>query len=122
MSESFLNDHSNFSTKHASPRESDSDVIDVDNAVNQPLTGSIVDASDLETDFSKLRRVPDSLPASVWIITVIETCERFAYFGIMGPLQNYVQNARDDPLRPGGLGRRFDSFPLGKKHGADREA
>ncbi|CRG83377.1 Peptide transporter PTR2 [Talaromyces islandicus] len=51
-----------------------------------------------------LRRVADSLPLNVWIIATIEACERFAFFGMAAPLQNYVQNSRDDPLRPGGIG------------------
>ncbi|OKL61511.1 hypothetical protein UA08_03100 [Talaromyces atroroseus] len=51
-----------------------------------------------------LRRIADSLPPSVWLIATIEMCERFAYFGILGPMQNYIQNPRNDPLRPGGIG------------------
>lgn len=58
-----------------------------------------------------LRRVADSLPLNVWIIATIEACERFAYFGLVAPLQNYVQNPRDDPLRPGGLGIVLRSIP-----------
>ena len=61
-------------------------------------TGSIQ-----EQDAS-LRRVRDSLPVSAWLIAVIEGCERFAYYGISGPLQNYIQNSHDDPLRPGLIG------------------
>ncbi|KAE8313761.1 POT family-domain-containing protein [Aspergillus transmontanensis] len=51
-----------------------------------------------------LRRVADSLPLSVWLVATIEMCERFAFFGSIGPMQNYIQNPRDDPLRPGGIG------------------
>ena len=51
-----------------------------------------------------LRRVPDSLPASIWLITAVEFGERFAYFGLNGPLQNYLQLASNHPVRPGGLG------------------
>lgn len=52
-----------------------------------------------------LRRIADSLPLSVWLIATIELCERFAYFGTVGPLQNYIQNPRNDLLRPGGIGK-----------------
>jgi POT family proton-dependent oligopeptide transporter len=52
-----------------------------------------------------LRRIADSLPLSVWLIATIELCERFAYFGTVGPMQNYIQNPGNDPLRPGGIGR-----------------
>ncbi|THC88582.1 hypothetical protein EYZ11_011973 [Aspergillus tanneri] len=48
-----------------------------------------------------LRRIADSLPLSVWLIATIELCERFAYFGTVAPMQNYIQNPRNDPLRPG---------------------
>ncbi|KAE8372853.1 POT family-domain-containing protein [Aspergillus bertholletiae] len=51
-----------------------------------------------------LRRVADSLPLSAWLVATIELCERFAFFGTIGPMQNYIQNSRDDPLRPGGIG------------------
>ena len=57
-----------------------------------------------QEDLTNLRRVPDSLPASAWLITLMEMCERFAFFGLSGPLQNYIQNSKDDPLRPGALG------------------
>ncbi|KAJ3491956.1 hypothetical protein NLG97_g5494 [Lecanicillium saksenae] len=49
-------------------------------------------------------RVPADLPRTIWLIATIELCERFAFFGVVGPMQNYAQNAIDDPLRPGGLG------------------
>ncbi|KAB8203989.1 POT family-domain-containing protein [Aspergillus parasiticus] len=51
-----------------------------------------------------VRRIADSLPLSVWLISTIELCERFAYFGTVAPMQNYIQNPRNDPLRPGGIG------------------
>ncbi|KAA8646630.1 uncharacterized protein ATNIH1004_008063 [Aspergillus tanneri] len=51
-----------------------------------------------------LRRIADSLPLSVWLIATIELCERFAYFGTVAPMQNYIQNPRNDPLRPGVIG------------------
>lgn len=52
-----------------------------------------------------VRRIADSLPLSVWLISTIELCERFAYFGTIAPMQNYIQNPRNDPLRPGGIGK-----------------
>ena len=79
-----------------------------EDGADSPLLSSIVDARAHDTESTKMRRVPDSIPAAMWFIVVIEACERFSYFGITGPLQNYIQNAQDDPLRPGGLGRRFN--------------
>jgi POT family proton-dependent oligopeptide transporter len=76
---------------------------------NHALTvGEEQDAEDTLTanndSTASLRRVADSLPLSVWIIAIIELCERFAFFGIIGPMQNYLQNSSDDVLRPGGIG------------------
>ena len=51
-----------------------------------------------------LRRVPDSLPITAWLVILAEMCERFTYFGLLGPFQNYIQNPKYDGLRPGGLG------------------
>ncbi|KAM5485001.1 hypothetical protein MaudMau93_005540 [Microsporum audouinii] len=58
--------------------------------------------------YDGLRRVSDSFPLSVWLIATIELCERFAYFGILGPLQNYIQNSGNDTLQPGGIGLCYD--------------
>lgn len=60
--------------------------------------------SSIRPEDSDARKVADVFPRTVWLIATIELCERFAYFGVVGPLQNYVQNAPDDALRPGGLG------------------
>ncbi|EXJ80161.1 POT family proton-dependent oligopeptide transporter [Capronia coronata CBS 617.96] len=51
-----------------------------------------------------LRHVGESLPASVFLVAVIELCERFTYYGCQGIFQNYVQNPPDGSLGPGGLG------------------
>lgn len=58
-----------------------------------------------DEDLATLRKVPDSLPISIWLVTIIEMCERFAYFGLSAPLQNYIQNPKGIAFRPGGLGR-----------------
>ncbi|PMB65587.1 putative peptide transporter ptr2 [Beauveria bassiana] len=51
-----------------------------------------------------LRRVADALPRSFWSIATIEFCERFAYFGIVAPMQNYLQNTTYDAMHRGGIG------------------
>ena len=38
-----------------------------------------------------LRRVPDRIPWVVALIIVVELGERFTYFGLSGPLQNYIK-------------------------------
>ncbi|PYH40240.1 H+/oligopeptide symporter [Aspergillus saccharolyticus JOP 1030-1] len=60
--------------------------------------------SSIANGHGHLRKVADNFPFTVWVIAIIEFCERFAYFGVLGPMQNYIQNPRDDPIRSGGIG------------------
>ncbi|KAL3431359.1 hypothetical protein BDV09DRAFT_198809 [Aspergillus tetrazonus] len=69
-----------------------------------PLLPASISATVDTKTHDNLRRVADSLPLSVWLIATIELREIFAYFGIVGPTQNYIQNSRNDALRPGGIG------------------
>ncbi|KAK5637468.1 hypothetical protein RRF57_013183 [Xylaria bambusicola] len=50
------------------------------------------------------RLVADRLPWAVWLVTAVEVCDKFAFFGLGGPLQNYLQNSRGDRLHPGVIG------------------
>ena len=47
-----------------------------------------------------LRRVSDNIPLAAFTIVIVELCERFAFYGLYGVFQNYIQN----PLPPGGSG------------------
>ncbi|KAF2834986.1 di/tri peptide transporter 2, partial [Patellaria atrata CBS 101060] len=59
---------------------------------------------DPKTD-QKLRRVSDILPWSTFLIATVELCERFAYYGLSGPFQNYIANSYHDPNGlPGAIG------------------
>ncbi|KAF2083776.1 peptide transporter PTR2-A [Saccharata proteae CBS 121410] len=63
--------------------------------------------ADEPTDEEKLllRKVPDSLPWSASLIAIVELCERFAYYGLSGPFQNYMANSYHDPSGlPGAIG------------------
>ena len=44
-----------------------------------------------------LRRVSDKLPWGAFIVAIVELCERFAYYGLSGPFQNYISNKHNDP-------------------------
>lgn len=55
-------------------------------------------------DYVTLRRVADSIPIGGFLVAVVEATERFAYYGLSAPFQNYMQNDYDDPLLPGALG------------------
>lgn len=45
----------------------------------------------LQQSTEDLRRVPDSIPWVVLLIIIVELGERFTYFGLSGPLQNYIK-------------------------------
>jgi POT family proton-dependent oligopeptide transporter len=79
-------------------------------------------ANEPSNQVEDLPRVADRIPVSAWLVILISTFERFAFFGIREPFrecrryvifkvkaidlgaENYLQNQRDDPLRPGALG------------------
>lgn len=52
-----------------------------------------------------LPRVADSLPRGAFLVAIVELCERFAYYGLAGPFQNYIANSYQDASGlPGALG------------------
>ncbi|KAI5817788.1 POT family-domain-containing protein [Pyronema omphalodes] len=55
-----------------------------------------------EDEMATLRRMGDKIPISAWLVAVVELAERFTYYGLTGPWQNYMQNPRGG-LRPGAL-------------------
>jgi len=57
-----------------------------------------------DEEFNSLRHIGDRIPFSAWLVAVVELAERFTYYGVTGPFQNYMQNERDDPRLPGALG------------------
>ncbi|KAI2084667.1 peptide transporter ptr2 [Ophidiomyces ophidiicola] len=57
-----------------------------------------------ELEKATLRHVSDKLSLSVWLVAIIEFCERFAYYGLSALLQNYVQRPLDGSLGRGALG------------------
>lgn len=67
------------------------------------------ESDDTPSDEEKrtLRRVPDHLPWSAFLVAVVELCERFAFYGLSGPFQNYISNSANDPSgNPGALGKK----------------
>ncbi|KAF2477721.1 peptide transporter-like protein PTR2 [Lindgomyces ingoldianus] len=56
-------------------------------------------------ELANLRRIPDQLPWSAFLVAIVELCERFAYYGLSGPFQNYMSNKWHDPNGlPGAIG------------------
>ncbi|CAG8557919.1 9984_t:CDS:2 [Paraglomus occultum] len=58
-------------------------------------------------DWSKLRRVADHIPTTAWYIVACELCERFTFYGVQGPMQNYIQFPPPQQAggQPGAIGR-----------------
>jgi POT family proton-dependent oligopeptide transporter len=58
-------------------------------------------------ELSTLEHVSDRIPLAAWLIVICELCERFAFYGLSGLFQNYIQfplpTAND--AQPGALGR-----------------
>ncbi|KAG0053833.1 peptide transporter ptr2 [Gryganskiella cystojenkinii] len=57
---------------------------------------------------STLRRVADTIPAAAWLVVVVEFCERFTYYGLSGPFQNYIQypyTSERGADHPGAIGK-----------------
>ena len=58
-----------------------------------------------EEEKQTLRKVADKLPWSTFLVGLIELCERFTYYGLSGPFQNYIQNSYNDSSDiPGAIG------------------
>ena len=65
-----------------------------------------------EEELATLRRVADHLPLSAFIVALVELCERFTYYGLSGPFQNYIQyHPQDTPVR-GGIGTALSLFAV----------
>jgi dipeptide/tripeptide permease len=57
------------------------------------------------SDLLLLPKVSDKLPYSAFLVAIVELCERFAYYGLSGPFQNYISNSyKDVNGLPGALG------------------
>ncbi|KAJ5813837.1 Major facilitator superfamily domain general substrate transporter [Penicillium pulvis] len=56
--------------------------------------------------FAGLRRVPGKFPPLALLILIVELGERFTYFGVSGPIQNYINNPYSPESNlPGALGK-----------------
>lgn len=72
---------------------------------NGSLSSSTSDVGPTEWDMANLRRVGEPIPLAVFLVAISEMGERFIYRCMTGPMQNYIQNPRNDELRPGALGK-----------------
>ncbi|CDH54190.1 mfs peptide transporter [Lichtheimia corymbifera JMRC:FSU:9682] len=61
-----------------------------------------------DQDWKELREVADAIPKSGFLVILIEFCERFTYYGLSGPFQNYIQHPNPESFPadiPGALGK-----------------
>ncbi|OAX77526.1 hypothetical protein ACJ72_08175 [Emergomyces africanus] len=58
-----------------------------------------------EEELRILRRIPDKIPWTAFLVAAVELCERFTYYGLSGPFQNYIQNPYKGPGVPGAIGK-----------------
>jgi POT family proton-dependent oligopeptide transporter len=78
---------------------------------SEPLSekGEVVNPNDGEEptveEKRTLRHVGEMLPARIWLVAVVELCERFTYYGMQGLFQNYVSHAKDGSDGQKGLGK-----------------
>ncbi|AQZ18021.1 PTR2 (YKR093W) [Zygosaccharomyces parabailii] len=49
-----------------------------------------------EEELRTLTRVSGKIPFRCWLIAIVELSERFAYYGLSAPFQNYMQNSKTD--------------------------
>lgn len=71
----------------------------------ESLSASLSDNTDVvdddgrtptEEEMATLRHVSEKIPISCWLVAIVELAERFTYYGLSAPFQNYMQNAPDD--------------------------
>jgi proton-dependent oligopeptide transporter, POT family len=73
---------------------------------DDPEAGEETPEGEEPTEYEKrtLRRVGENLPASAFLIAIVELCERFTYYGCQGLFQNYIFNASDGSNGAVGIG------------------
>lgn len=49
-------------------------------------------AEPTEEDWKNLTEVADKIPKAAYLVILLEFCERFTYYGLTGPFQNYIQH------------------------------
>ena len=65
-----------------------------------------------EEERATLRIVSDKIPWAAFLVALIELCERFTYYGLSGPFQNYIQNPYKHKGIPGALGKLKRNFHI----------
>ena len=83
--------------------------VDLVTASHSPAEETPVGGIPNEYEQQTLRRVGEWLPFGVFLVAIIELCERFTYYGCQGIFQNFVSNgdlASKGPERGLGMGHQ----------------
>lgn len=74
---------------------------------SKPILSDYGEVEPTEEELATLRHVSDKIPLGAWLIVICELCERFAFFGLSGPFQNYIEHPLPGPndTQPGALDR-----------------
>ncbi|CAO3597428.1 unnamed protein product [Absidia cylindrospora] len=70
--------------------------------------GELFGPEPTDEDWKLLPEVSDVIPKAAYLVILVEFCERFTYYGLSGPFQNYVQydNPSSYPAdQPGAMGK-----------------
>ncbi|RIB22879.1 POT family-domain-containing protein [Gigaspora rosea] len=80
----------------------------IDEPTNFTDNNTKLDVKDVATteESNKLRKVSGRVPIAAWFIIICELCERFTYYGVSGPFQNYIQfpPPAEQDGQPGAIG------------------
>ncbi|KAK6455844.1 POT family-domain-containing protein [Scheffersomyces xylosifermentans] len=49
-----------------------------------------------DEEMKSLRHISGSIPLRCWLVAIVELAERFSYYGLSAPFQNYMQNSPHD--------------------------
>lgn len=61
-------------------------------STNEEDEGRVPTMEEMKT----LRHVSEKIPLRCWLVAIVELAERFSYYGLSTPFQNYMQNGPDD--------------------------
>lgn len=78
------------------------DVATVDSVNNSGSVEATEGVAPTDEEIKTLRHVSGHIPLRCWLVAVVELAERFSYYGLSTPFQNYMQNGPDG-TPPGAL-------------------
>lgn len=88
-----------------------SDIELKNNIINKTNLGELAQTVDetepTDEELTTLEHVSERIPMGAWLVVFCELCERFAFYGLAAPFQNYIQYPIPSPgdKQPGALNR-----------------